>query len=121
MMGPLLFGILIMLTVLIGFFGVWRVVRAVDPTEAPLAQFGFRNDAAVALSGGAYGKEPRAGLSAMNRLMTGAGWGQRLAESLSQADVPMTAAEFVAVVLGAVALGFVIGTLRAGAALGLVL
>jgi tight adherence protein B len=63
--------------------------------------------------------------SSLNRLMTGFGAGEKLAESLMRADVPLTAAEFAVIMLALAGLGFMIGAWRfnalVGAVLGLIL
>jgi len=63
----------------------------------------------------------RAAWSQVRRLLAGLGLGPRLATALGRADLPLTAAEFTVIILGAGFLGFVIGTVRLGPALGLAL
>ena len=60
-------------------------------------------------------------LATINRLLAGLGLGPSQAELLSQADLPLTAAEFTMIVIGAGALGLIFGAFRFHLAVGLAL
>ena len=117
MNAPLLFGFLVALSVLIGFVAVWRIVETRDPTEDRLRRYGESQRAA--------GVEDREGRPQrrqsqpwMARLLAGFGLGPRLAQALARADVPLTVAEFLLIMLGAGLVGLLIGVFRVGPALG---
>jgi tight adherence protein B len=107
-----------MLSVLLGFVGLWRLVTLEDPVETRLAEYGATGYAALPED---YESGPRQRLPLTNRLLAGFGLGPRLAEMLTQADMPVTAAEFTLMVLGIVLLAFLMGVWRGGLLLGLVL
>ena len=119
MNGPLLFGLLVALGVIIGFAAVWRFGRREDPVEARLREYGVSAQPAVSASDEASGADHRPAWPGVTRLLAGFGLGPRLATALAQADLPLTAAEFTVILLGAGFLGFFIGTVRAGPLLGL--
>ena len=121
MVGPLLFGLLVALAVLIGFVALWRTVRSRDPVEARLQEYGLGGQQDVGADSDADTAAPGRPWSGANRLLTGFGLGPRLAAALARADLPLTAAEFMLIVLGAGGVGFLLGTLRLGPALGLAL
>ena len=121
MYGPLLFGLLVALAVLIGFVALWRTVRSRDPAEARLDEYGVGGQHDVGADSDADAPAPRRPWSGANRLLTGFGLGPRLAAALVLADLPVTAAEFMLIVLGAGGVGFLLGTMRLGPALGLAL
>lgn len=121
MYGPLLFGVLVALAVLVGFFALWRLVRSRDPVDARLLQYGVTGDELRVADPKALEPSRRRTWPALNRLLAGFGMGQRLAKALTLADVPLTSAEFALIMAGAGVVGFLIGTLRGGAGLGLVL
>lgn len=119
MSGPLLFGLLVTLVTLIGFAGLWRIARSLDPVEARAKEYGLDQELHAGPDVGGRGKQRAArsrGFLA-NRL----GLGRRLATSLARADVALTVNEFTAVILGAGVLGFGIGVWRLGAIPGLAL
>jgi tight adherence protein B len=110
--GPLLFAVLVGFAVLLGFVALWRLLGTRDPVEARLAELGAQsaaaeNDATRAPS-----------MRRINRLLAGFGFGPRLAEQLSQADLSLTAAEFAMIVVGVIFLGFAVGTWRGGLLVG---
>lgn len=114
---PLLFGFLVGLAVLIGFIAVWRIVEKRDPTEDRLRRY-----AESMTVPGIADREGRPGQREtqpwMARLLAGFGVGPRIAQALARADVPLTVAEFVLIMLGAGLIGLVIGLFRIGPALG---
>jgi tight adherence protein B len=107
---PLLFAVLIGVAVFLAFFAMWRWLARPDAIQLRLAEFGVTAE----LAGG------RAVGLPVGRLLKGAGPGQRVADMLSSADVPLTAAEFLLIVLGAATLGFGVGAWRAGPLFGAV-
>lgn len=119
MVGPLLFGLLVALAVLIGFVAVWRIVRSWDPVDARLAVYGASETREIGLETAHRGQ--RHAWSGVNRLLAGFSLGPRLAMALSRADVMLTAAEFSLIVVGVALVGFVLGSLRAGVLVGLAL
>ena len=118
MTGPLLFCALVGLGTLIAFVGLWRTIKSLDPVEARTKEYAPGSEIP---SGGEARLAQRTIRSRLNRLLSGLSLGRRLATALVQADVPLTAAEFAVVILGASALGFLLGTWRVGAILGLAL
>jgi len=117
MAGPLLFGALVALAVLIVFVALWRLVRSRDPVEARLKEYGAEGEA-VAGSQSAAGSGGRRSWTGVNRLLAGFGLGPRLAAALERAGVPLTAAEFALIIAGAAVLGYLVGTWRGGLLLG---
>ena len=120
MAGPLLFGLLVALAVLVGFVALWRILRSQDPMEARLQEYGVDLQAVGAVSED-YAAPQRQAWSGVNRLLAGLGWGPRLATGLARADLPLTAAEYALIVLAAGVVGFLLGTWRMGPLLGLAL
>jgi tight adherence protein B len=118
LIGPLLFGLLVGMSVVIAFAAVWRLTRNRDPVEARLTGYGGQGDA-VSQDREAESSRPR--LSGMTRLVNGFGLGPALAMYLTRADMPLTAAEFALIVIGTAMLGLVIGAWRGGLLLGAVL
>jgi tight adherence protein B len=113
--GPLLFAVLVGFAVLLGFVALWRLLGTRDPVDARLAEVGGQSVAAEEDAT----RPP--GMPRMNRLLAGFGFGPRLAEQLSQADLALTAAEFAMIVAGAIFLGFALGTWRGGLPTGVLL
>jgi len=113
--GPLLFAVLVGIAVLLGFVALWHLLGARDPIEARLAKLGAES----------AGVDPHAArppvMRRMNRLLAGFGFGTRLAEQLSQADLALTAAEFSMIVAGAIFLGFALGASRGGLLFGVLI
>jgi tight adherence protein B len=102
--GPLVFAILVGFAVLLGFVAFWRLLGRRDPTEARLAEIG----GPPVVADGDAARPPVT--RRLNRLLAGFGFGPRLAEQLSQADLSLTAAEFSLIIAGAILLGLVLGT-----------
>jgi tight adherence protein B len=99
---PLLFALLVGLTVMIGFAALWRLTARVDPVDARLKEYGVTAELAPDSA-------------------SGFGLGPKLANSLTQADISLTAAEFVILSLLLVAVLTALGAWRGGATLGLLL
>jgi tight adherence protein B len=117
--GPLLFGLLVALAVLLGFVALWRILRSRDPTEERLIEYGAGDAAPV--GGEAQPAIARRRLPTVTRLLAGFGLGPRLALALARADLPLTAAELAVIVVMIGALGFAFGSLRGGLLAGLAL
>ena len=66
MIGPLLFGFLVALAVLVGFVAMWRTLTARDPVEARLQEYGVDLQA-VGAAGEAYAAPQRRAWSGVNR------------------------------------------------------
>jgi tight adherence protein B len=115
--GSALFGILVAVGVMLGFAAVWRGVRGRDPAEERLQRYATMEVAASA-DEDEQGGTQRGRLAGLGRLLAGFGLGPRLAAALARADLPLTAAEFVLVVLAAGLLGFLVGVVRVGPRLG---
>ncbi len=116
MIGPALFGILISLTILLLFVALWRMAPRRHPEMDRLSDYGISSRS---LDGAqATGSGP-ARLRSLQHAITKYGFGQKLAHMLTQADIPLTAAEFSLIVLGAGLLGLALGTLRSNLFVGL--
>ncbi len=114
--GPLLFGFLVAAAVMVGFIAVWRIVETRSPTEDRLRRYAESREAPEVDD--REGRDRRRAQSWVTRLLSGFSLGPRLAQALMRADVPLTVAEFVLIMLGAALVGLVIGLFRVGPALG---
>jgi tight adherence protein B len=110
---------LVAVGVLLGFIAVWRVMGSRDPAGERLERYASLEAAAGVDADEGTGR-PRRTLTGLGRLLAGFGLGPRLATALARADLPLTAAEFVLIVLGAGLVGFLVGVLRVGPRLGTV-
>ncbi len=111
--GPLIFGLLIALTVIVAFTALWFVTRPRDPVGQRLQDYGSQADAV----------QPQAP-KRRSRVRSGllrVGLGPALGEALQRADVPFTAVEYLMVIIAMGLVGFVLGSVRLNVALGLVL
>jgi|GEM_PF-101300 len=115
----LFFAVLVALAAMIGFVGIWRTTHSLDPIRARLREYGLDGSSAFSM-----GDAPATGLqqiSRLKRLVSGLGLGPQLADQLTQADVPLTATEFLLVILATALLGGLVGIWRFGFPLGLLL
>jgi tight adherence protein B len=110
-MGPLVAAVLLGLAIQVVFTGMWRRGQAVDPVDARLAQY-----AGAGLAAPEAGQTPRERL--LRKSARRGGLSAKLAEKLTQADLPLTVVEFALVMLLAGGLGFAAGWWRGGALLG---
>ena len=110
---PLIFGLLVGVLVLIGFVGLWSVTGGRDPVDDRLSEYGYREEITPNGQARDLGRGQRFRRS-LNRLINGFGLGHRLADTVMQADLPLTASEYVLILIGAAALGFLIGTFVLG-------
>jgi hypothetical protein len=116
--GPFLFGLLVSISTMIAFVGVWRIRRPLDAVQERVKEYGFDGDLQVGDDIDGYRGEQRM-LSKLNRRLTRLTLGARLSDALIQADLPLTATEFALLMLGAACLGLLVGTWRAGITLGI--
>jgi len=113
-----LFSVLVAGSVLLGFVGLWRLTATEDPVEARLTQFGGVSTAADDPSA-TKGRGKRFG--GLNRRLSRMNLGESFADRLTRADVPLTVAEFLLIVLVIVVGLALLGFWRGGALLGAVL
>jgi tight adherence protein B len=109
---PALFAIAVALCVLIGFVATWRLLGQRDPVDERLRQFGVGPSELTAIDD-APGSYQRRQLASTNRRLAASGLGMWLANTLTQADSSLTAAEFTLIVVAS----FIGGLLLAGAVL----
>lgn len=121
MNGPVLFGFLLAMCVVVVFGAIWKFTRPVDPVDERLRQYGVSTQPAASDESGTYTLQRRFAWPGVNRLLSGFGLGPRLATALTRADLPLTAAEFALIMLGTGFLGFLVGTLRVNLLVGLLL
>ena len=119
MAGPLLFGLLVGLAVLVGFFALWRTAQTRDPVEERMEEYGAGGEISLSAGSDELVQGRRRGWGTVSRLLAGFGLGPRLATDLMRADVPLTAAEFALIMALLAVAGFAVGTLRMGLLLGL--
>jgi tight adherence protein B len=102
---------------LLVFIAVWQFfLRREDTVSARLRDYGWKSlPAPNSLSA------QRQRLSAFSRLVNGFGLGPWLSGALSRADLPLTAAEFTLITVGAGLVGLLSGLLRQSLGLGLLL
>jgi tight adherence protein B len=115
---PLAFSILVASGVLLGFIGLWRMTTVEDVVEARLRQFG---GAAAGVAGTAPPASKGKRFGGLNQTLARMSLGESIANRLSRADMPLTVAEFLLIALmiaGALAL---LGWLRGGFLLSIVL
>ena len=102
---PLLFALLVGLTVLIGFAALWRLITDEDPVDARLKELGVTAELTTGKASGAATNY----LPAVARMLNGFGLGPVLANALTQADISLTVVEFTLIngmlVAGLTALG----------------
>jgi tight adherence protein B len=122
---PLAVAILIGLAVLLVFMALWILLQNRDPVDQRLEDYGVLQESRGrdALTVGGSGS--RYEMSGFQRFLAIFGLGPKLALALTRADMPVTAAEFLLIVVVLAAGGFALGTWRfhwmLGAALALVL
>ncbi len=108
--GPWLFASLVGLAVLLFFVALWSVLGKASSVGDRLAEYG--GEAPLQVAAEPEVSKPR--LAGANRFLAGRAMGKRLTASLARADVPMTTAEFAAIMLGIMAVVFLLGLLRGG-------
>jgi tight adherence protein B len=119
MIGPLLFGVLVALAVLVCFVALWRRAASRDPVDARLHQYSVAWEGQAGTS--PAGDAGKARWSGTGRLLAASGLGPRLAAALIRADLPLTAPEFALIILGAALGGYFVGRVWLGPIQGLLL
>jgi tight adherence protein B len=117
MLGPLLFGILLAISIAIFFLALRGVLETRDPVDARLKEYGLspemEPEAAPAKKGS------RRSWPVINRLINGFGLGPMLANDLARADLKMTAAEYAMICIAVGTVAGLIVAWRAGPLVGL--
>ncbi len=121
MSSPLLFAAAVGLFVLIIFVATWRLIGQRDPVDERLRKFGVSDTKLATLEAELAAPTRRLSLSGTNRMLGATGLGPRLARALSQADLPLTAAEFVMITTALFLVGAVIGASRLGTSMGILI
>jgi tight adherence protein B len=119
MSSPIVVAVLAGLSILSLFLAFSRMVPQRDPLEQRLAEYGLSDYVRVGRHDEKQ-KEPGR-FPALNRMLHGFGLGEKLAQALIRADVPLTAAEFSIVMLLVGAVGFAVGSLNVNAMVGVLL
>ena len=104
------------MAIILFFVAVWRLAPRRDPVADRLRDYGYDDQLPVQRRA-VIGQS----LSPLMRLLNGFGQGPRLAVALAQADIAMTATEYMLIILGCGFAGVVFGTLRLNLLMGLVL
>ncbi len=119
MAGSLLFALFVAVSVFMAFVAFWRLTDRHDPVEARLKEYGVSGElvAPMPVVDGRRPVMPGIGSVSLGRSSQVA----RLADLLARADVPMTATEYMLIILGAALAGFLLGWWRLGLLSGIVL
>ena len=116
MTGALLFATLAAAGVFLLFVAMWRFLSTQEPVDERLKLYGMADEVPISV---AEGQVDATRLTGLNRTLGGMSIGLRLAARLSRTDVPMTVAEFALLMIGMGAVGFLLGALRFGPMMGL--
>ncbi len=108
--GIWLFASLVGMAVLIFFVALWSLLSKSSSVGDRLAEYGGEIPDQVVVEPDV--KKPR--MAGANRFLAGRTFGKRLSGALARADVPMTTAEFAAIILGIMVVVFLLGLLRGG-------
>jgi|YNPBryantNP2012_1023418.scaffolds.fasta_scaffold04928_4 tight adherence protein B len=115
MIGALLFSVLLAVAVFLLFMALGRWLSTIEPLDERMEQLnalaGQYGSEQVEAAGQPTASGPLAGLT---QALSGLSLSRRLAGMLSRTDLPLTAAEFVLIMIGLAAVGFVIGAMRFG-------
>lgn len=117
MAGPLLFALFVAVSIFMAFIALWRLTDTADPIEARLHEYGVTDELAVSSDsrvGRRRGRIGRGGVS-----LGSSSIGLHLTDLLTRADVPMTAAEYTLIILGAALAGLFLGWWRLGILVGI--
>jgi tight adherence protein B len=117
MLGPLLFGILLAISIVVFFLALRGVLETHDPVDARLKQYGVSLEMEPEAPQEKKGRQRS--WSLVNRLINGFGLGSMLANDLARADLAMTAAEYAMICIAAGTVAASIGAWRVGSLLGL--
>ena len=113
---PLLAGILTTTAVLLAFVGLWQMGNAADPVETRLKEYGGAIVGTPA-DGDQELKKAR-GKGWLSKRLKGKSFAVRIGDQLSRADVPLTVAEYMLVVLVIAMVAGLIGFWRGGLLIG---
>ncbi|MBW7881988.1 MAG: type II secretion system F family protein [Caldilineaceae bacterium] len=119
MIGPLVTGILAAMAVFMLFFAIQRLLPHGDETEERLREYGLTEYVHSGKRPEETPPKERQRFAFVERLLHGYGIADKLANMLAKADVPLTAAEFVVVLLIAGILGYGLGSFRLNPVIGL--
>jgi tight adherence protein B len=117
MLGPLLFGILLAISIAVLFLALRGVLETRDPVDARLKQYGVSLEMEPEAAQAKKGR--RRNWPMINRLVNGFGLGSMLANDLARADLKMTAAEYAMICIAMGTVAFLIGAWLAGPLVGL--
>lgn len=115
MSGEAIAAMLVGLTVLCLFMAIRQVMPDKDPVEDRLREYGLSE---YIRAGGRKMEERPERFAGLERLATGFGVGEKWRALLQRSNVPMTVGEFTALLGGLAIIGFVLGALRGGALVG---
>ena len=121
MIGPLLFSIIVAISVILLFGAMWRLLTPDDSVDKRLAEYGGDLDISAVQAMNDFGDSRRPKLPTINRVLSGMEFGPRLAKLLMQADVPLTAAEFMIFTLAGAFMGLAFGIFKNDILLGILL
>jgi len=121
MIGPLLFSVIVAISVILLFGAMWRLLTPDSSIDDRLAEYGGALDLSAVQAMNDYGNPRPPRLPLTTRLLSGMEFGPRLTELLIQADVPVTAAEFMVFILAGAFIGFAFGVLKNDVLLGILL
>ena len=116
MSGEAIAAMLIGLTVLCLFMAIRQVIPDKNPVEDRLREYGLTE---YIRAGGRKVEEKPERFAGLARLANGFGVGDKWQALLQRSNVPMTVGEFTALLAGLAMLGFVLGALRGGPLVGL--
>ena len=111
---PILVASLVGLSLLLIFIAFWLLLKKLDPIDQRLEEYGLESSPTLS-------QESRAVSLSFRSSGRRRSFGSRLAFELKRADIPLTAAEYSLIILGAAILGYALGTWRFSAILGIVL
>ena len=112
MIGPLLFSIIVAISVVLLFGAMWRLLTPDTSVDERLAEYGGTLDLSAIQAMNDFGNSRRQRFPVTSRLLSGMEFGPRLANLLIQADVPLTAAEFMVFILAGAFIGIAFGVLK---------
>jgi tight adherence protein B len=117
MLGPLLFGILLAISILVFFLALRGVLETRDPVDARLKQYGVSLEMEPEAAPAKKGR--RRSWPVINRVINGFGLGSMLANDLARADLKMTAAEYAMICIATGTAALLIGAWLKGPLVGL--
>ena len=113
---PLLAGLLTSTAVVLAFVGLWRMGSAVDPVDSRLKEYG---GATVGLpAAGQPERQKTRGKGWLSKRLKGKSMAMQIGDQLSRADLPLTVAEYMLVVMVVAVVAGMIGFWRGGLLMG---